>query len=54
MTNEEIAMQLIGLYAIACIKSATTQDHKRAIANAILKLGYQWEDDIQLEAGNDL
>ena len=54
MTNEEIAIQLISLYTMARIKNVGTPDHRRAIANAILKLGYQWEDDIQLEASDDL
>ena len=49
MTNEEIAMQLISLYASASMRNCSTAEHKRAVANAILHLGYSWEDDIQLE-----
>ena len=49
MTNEEIAMQLISLYTVASLHVCATSDHKRAVANAILRLGYVWEDDIQLE-----
>ena len=49
MTNEEIAMQLISLYASASMRNCSTTEHKRAVANAILRLGYSWEDDSQLE-----
>ena len=49
MTNEDIAMQLISLYASASMRNCSTAEHKRAVANAILRLGYVWEDDIQLE-----
>lgn len=49
MTNEDIAMQLISLYASASMRNCSTTEHKRAVANAILRLGYVWEDDIQLE-----
>ena len=49
MTNEEIAMQLVGLYSTAFVHSIASNEHKRAVANAILRLGYSWEDDIQRE-----
>ena len=49
MINEEIAMQLISLYASASMHNCSTAEHKRAVANAILHLGYTWEDDIQRE-----
>ena len=49
MTKEEIAMQLVGLYAIAFVHNIANNEHKRAVANAILRLGYIWEDDLQLE-----
>ena len=49
MTNEEIAMQLVGLYATAFVHNIASNEHKRAVANAILRLGYILEDDIQLE-----
>lgn len=49
MTNEEIAMQLVGLYSTAFVHNITSNEHKRAVANAILRLGYVWEDDLKLE-----
>ena len=49
MTNEDIAMQLISLYTVASLHVCATSDHKRAVANAILRLGYVWEDDLKLE-----
>lgn len=49
MTNEEIAMQLVGLYASAFVHNIASNEHKRAVANAILKLGYQWEDDSSVD-----
>ena len=49
MTNEDIAMQLISLYASASMRNCSTADHKRAVANAVLRLGYVWEDDLKLE-----
>ena len=49
MTKEEIAMQLIALYAAASMRNCSTAEHKRAVANAILNLGYTWEDDITKE-----
>ena len=49
MTNEDIAMQLIALYASPAVRNCSTAEHKRAVANAILRLGYVWEDDSQLE-----
>lgn len=49
MTNEEIAMQLVGLYATAFVHNIASNEHKRAVANAILRLGYVWEDDLKLE-----
>lgn len=49
MTNEEIAMQLVGLYASAFVHNLASSEHKRAVANAIFRLGYVWEDDFQLE-----
>lgn len=52
MTNEEIASLLISLYARAILKSGVQDCHRDAVANAILKLGYQW--DGQMGAGNDL
>lgn len=52
MTNEEIASLLISLYACAIVKAGVDTNHRDAVANAILKLGYQW--DGQIGAGNDL
>ena len=49
MTNEDIAMQLVGLYATAFVHNIASNEHKRAVANAILRLGYVWEDDLKLE-----
>ena len=49
MTNEEIAMQLVGLYSTAFVHSIASNEHKRSVANAILRLGYVWEDDLKLE-----
>lgn len=49
MTNEEIATQLVGLYATAFVHNIASNEHKRAVANAILRLGYVWEDDLKLE-----
>lgn len=49
MNNEDIAMQLISLYTVASLHVCATSDHKRAVANAILRLGYVWEDDLKLE-----
>lgn len=49
MTNEDIAMQLVGLYATAFVHNIASNEHKRAVANAILRLGYIWEDDLKLE-----
>lgn len=49
MTNEEIAMQLVGLYSTAFAHSIASNEYKRAVANAILRLGYVWEDDLKLE-----
>ena len=46
MTKEEIAMQLVSLYIAAYMRCCATADHKRAVAQAILKLGYTWEDGI--------
>lgn len=46
MTNEEAAMQLVSLYISAYMRCCATADHKRAVAQAILKLGYTWEDGI--------
>ena len=46
MTNEEVAMQLVSLYIAAYMRCCATEDHKRAVAQAILKFGYTWEDGI--------
>ena len=49
MTNEGLAMQLVGLYASAFVHNLASSEHKRAVANAVLRLGYVWEDDLKLE-----
>ena len=46
MTNEEIASLLISLYACAVVKAGVDNKHRDAVANAILKLGYQWDGNI--------
>lgn len=46
MTNEEIATWLISLYACAVVKVGVDDNHRAAVANAILKLGYQWDGQI--------
>ena len=43
ITNEEIATYLISLYARAVVNAGADNKHRDAVANAILRLGYQWD-----------
>ena len=47
MTKEDIAMNLVALYASYSYRCGGNQDYKKAVANAIMMLGIKWEDDIK-------